>query len=433
MPDKLSHPKEVIVKQLEITTANGDVIDMIQIPFHVMVFEDLFNNVISGQIVFFDASDQLNNAPFQGQEKIKLVWKTPKPIADNFCTVEGNIVKVSNKTKLGENGPLVYDLHFISTEAIKNLITPIHRAFSGKINEMAQKVFDIMESDKEIEIESTNPAYLHKIVSPGWEPFFLLNWLAGRAVHSKKPASNFFFYETLGSGGGEKNQFYFKSIESLITEDSSNSFIGTDNFSFYKSQKNLVSPLERDPVAEMAQIEDFEILDTYDTIKNLNSGLMSSSIVSHDLLKKTINFKEFDYVKHFGQTSHLGKTPSPYNNIDYKDLSKKNILHQVVASHSEIHDNFYTDGQFYDKMLLERISALKQIKLTRLKLKLPGDSTRRVGDIIEFNVPALTKNLGFLNPDKYLRGKFLVSAVVHSFNTLEYEMNIELLKDSFNK
>ncbi len=71
-----------------------------------------------------------------------------------------------------------------------------------------------------------------------------------------------------------------------------------------------------------------------------------------------------------------------------------------------------------------------------MDIQVPGTTNINVGDIVHFTMPKYAKatNNDILDQDKYLSGRYLVSAVRHHISSIgkKHTMVLELIKDSFN-
>ena len=68
----------------------------------------------------------------------------------------------------------------------------------------------------------------------------------------------------------------------------------------------------------------------------------------------------------------------------------------------------------------------------RLNFTAPGDSTRRVGQVVDITMPTFATPSKPLENwyDKYITGKYVISAIRHSISNENYEMRVELIRDS---
>ena len=71
-----------------------------------------------------------------------------------------------------------------------------------------------------------------------------------------------------------------------------------------------------------------------------------------------------------------------------------------------------------------------------IEIVAPGTTELRVGDIVNFTLPKYAPNSknDVKDNDKYLSGRYLISAARHHVSTLNkrHTLALELIKDSFN-
>lgn len=89
---------------------------------------------------------------------------------------------------------------------------------------------------------------------------------------------------------------------------------------------------------------------------------------------------------------------------------------------------------FYEDYKLHRHSQREQLLKQVISISLSGDPRVKAGDVVEFLVPELMGKVSEEFPeelDRYLQGKYLITAVCHIIKYGSYTMNIELIKDTF--
>ena len=77
------------------------------------------------------------------------------------------------------------------------------------------------------------------------------------------------------------------------------------------------------------------------------------------------------------------------------------------------------DNFFQEDWMLHRKSLLEQMSIQRHKVRLWGDTRRRVGDVITLNIPTSQVH-GDLDDsmDKNVGGRFLITYIKHIINTI---------------
>ena len=83
--------------------------------------------------------------------------------------------------------------------------------------------------------------------------------------------------------------------------------------------------------------------------------------------------------------------------------------------------------------LLQRETQLKQLSNIRIGFRVPGDSSKHVGDVVEFDYPSHLKidNVYSGQAHHFYGGKYLITSVRHKLTQTNFETEFELAKDSF--
>jgi hypothetical protein len=144
---KLRFAGDVSVDVVTITTPSGLYYDVTPQMMGIQIFEDLFAPFITGSIIIRDSVDLLNAFPFTGQEYLEIKISTPQSPKGN---IEGKfyIYKMANREVIGDR-VVVYELHFITQEAIADLNKTVSRSFDGKVSELAKKIIE----DKDVGLQ----------------------------------------------------------------------------------------------------------------------------------------------------------------------------------------------------------------------------------------------------------------------------------------
>ena len=125
---------------------------------------------------------------------------------------------MTDRNMVGDRS-VVYQLHFISPEAIVDLNKKISKVYEGRISDIAAKlVTDTtfgLETKKKLNLEPT-PNNV-KYISNYWSPIRNLNYIAGNATNTENAASYVFFESRFG--------FNFVSLESLFKDTIKQEFV----------------------------------------------------------------------------------------------------------------------------------------------------------------------------------------------------------------
>lgn len=410
---------DVNIDSVMITTPKGVYQNVTGQTLAINIYEDIFSPFITGSLILKESFDFSNMFPLLGEEVLDLVITTPQ-IPNGKITGRFHIYKMSNKTQVGDKTTM-YELNFISIESLIDMNKKVSKVYSGKISDLIKQFIvdqvDGMESTKQYVIENTRNSI--KYISNFWNPIKNLTFLADNAI-SETQSPSFLFFEN-------RDGFNFRSLENLYKGNVVQKFVRDrytrDNFDLGGNALNITEDFKR--------IVDYDIVDSYDYIDRLRSGMLSSKLMSYDSTKKTYTVKNYSAPSRFGSQIHLNPHP----------LFSAAPVSRAVSKFFLYPRAFETFTSFGDttnaRIIQERTSFLKMAEAQKLNITVPGRCDYTVGQVVEV---FLTKNQPIKKSetqdditDKILSGKYLISAINHSIKHSGHDCMLELVKDSSMK
>jgi len=486
------------------------------------IYEDMFANSLTGSIRLVDGIGLMESVPIIGEETINIKIRTAGlkrereenvtgPFAgsqnEGIIDIKFRVVKISDITKLNE-GTMTYTLALVSEEYILNLKQKVKKTSLDPVSLEPRRVSSVVRSiykqffekgrsgvAKKIFIEPTkNPTDL---IIPNYTPFKAFNFLAGRAVSAGKHAvgSSYVFYENIKG-------FFFISMETLMAGG------GTG----YTAEAETASPEElvytppespvketyvvqpkrlrakgdnaKNVAIEMTAVDSYQFSSNFDVIENLQKGMYTNTLLTHDLVRMTYEKLEFDYfsgddqgseviideetggveVKDYAKAAkdarsfydtftHLekGRLCTPNQTALRKNTSKEEALlcfyptnfgHDVVFKEDlgsegvrgSLKSSLNIVPNRVEQWMQSRLVQSQQINNIKLNIRAAGLSTRTVGDLIEFKMPTTfvedRDGITQSQQHKYLSGYYLITKLRHHFTTEKYEIEFEAIKDS---
>ncbi len=438
-PFTTQQSKSFDVQEIEIQTYSGRTIKLNSMWVQIDIYEDLFNNCLTGQLLIKDHQNLILNGPFCGREKLKIKFKTPgrKSVTKNFYCY-----KIGPRKPETNEQSVHYTLSFVSEAFIKNQQTKVSQYYEGTIDEIIQKIGkDHLGID---EIHSSKCLHKQKFIIPNWSPLTAINWLASRAVDSENPENcNFVFFENLDGYHFHPLSWNMKQpptstpdsfIESLSR--SITTFFGSNkkgkysDFAYFPKKDRAE---ERDKEREFKNMERFILQHQFNTMEKIDSGMYGSHLLTHDIVRKKYEHHTFNYNDDFGKNDTLEDNPLVAKGND--KLSQHDMGHyKFYPKHKLLHDD-KMDNDKIETWVLKRNSQMQQVEAIRFNFTVPGDSERLVGTVVSLTIP------NFLSPsmplqnwyDKYLIGNYLIGSIRHSISRENYEMNVEVIRDSLPK
>ncbi len=399
------------------------------------IYESIDGKFLSGDMTLLDGTNAIQTLPITGFERVEFFFRTPGTDKGfDFSVKTGHPMFVySLKNRSGVNPrSQIYTLKFVSMEAIRNHQTTISQAFTGQIDQMVTDIcYNYLKTKKDLMVEDTKSN--HKFVMPRLKPTKAIEQLRKNARSLHYENSGFLFFE---NGDG----FNFKSYEGLFCKKDGSPRPVKAHYS------PKIKNIGEDPVYALQSVENFTILQQFDTLNNTANGVYASRLITHDLYNKTFEELDFDYNKEYGKQNHLeqdangGKRSDngilPFFNYDNGDTfgnkSEGKIYYQSETK--KIH-NTHELPESKD-ILQKRISQHIATNSLIIEITAPGTTELRVGDIVNFTLPkyAPFSKEDPKDNDKYLSGRYLISAARHHVSTLNkrHTLALELIKDSFN-
>ena len=282
-----------------------------------------------------------------------------------------------------------------------------------------------MESDKYFDIEETQNVY--DIVIPNWKPFDAMNWLAKRSMAENRDGANYMFYET-------RDGFHFRSLESLVEEES----VGV-----YRRRPSDVA--EGNPDEEQYRnVNQIEIVNAFDMVANIPNGMYANRLVIHDMIKRKSEILDYDYSKEYDKMIHVedNKKTNNWRLSDTQNMSGQGssmLVHESAdeltsrpLSKQTLVSRFDDTNTYYEKTLQNRISQMQQLNNIKLNITISGDTTRKVGDVLDLEIPSVETHVdGTVPMDKLYNGRYLVTALRHKIDSASHLMVMEVVKDSY--
>ena len=405
---------DVTIDKVKIITAKGFYQDVGAQVINVQFYEDLFAPFITGSLILKDSLDLVNLFPFIGEEYLELEISTPTLDKNN---IKGKyyIYKMTNREMSGDKS-VVYQLHFISVEAVVDLNKKTSRVFGDKISKMIEpfikdKTFGL-ESDKKVFIEETlnNTKY----ISNYWTPIENIMYLADTAINTNRSPSYVFFENRDG--------FYFISLERLYTNAVFQDFV----YDKYTRDDRPGGGSVRNPEKDFKRILEINIPTAFDYMDRIRSGMLSSRQVSYDVTKKTYSAKNYNMFQRFEQQKHLNKYPINSDRSIFRAASR-------IINYPKNFGNFNGFGDVTNaKSNQERISLLKLAEANKINITVPGRCDYTVGQKIKLDlkrIEPLSKKDGDTT-DKMFSGNYIIAAINHYVDKQKHECYMEIIKES---
>jgi hypothetical protein len=439
----LKYPTDYQITLLNlITPLDNGVVNLLPFMVELNLFEDIYGNTISGQILMSDALGIVSNFALNGTEFIQV--KLQKTSKDEFSLTRNfRVYKISNKVTGENNDYEVYTLNFCSEEFLLSEQYRISKAFKGKkISEIITSILkDYLKvgtgKTKPISISDTYGTY--DFVLPNKKIFETISWLSNyaRPLPTVGEGADMLFFEN-------SDGYWFKSLQELYGQQSYRTF--------KYDPKNVSDDLNQ----KLSNVYNFEVLDLFDTLSAITNGTFSNRVITIDPLTRTYKETDFNYDKYMSKAKILNKT-SVTNN--YKNRINKTMYDappanlqagtlRLVSSNSNQKKHPFIAGKptavgsdiFIESFMPNRVSQIALANYMRIKLTVPGDPMLVVGKVVNFQTFQVSptdystdKDSASRVDDPLYSGKYLITAVRHIVKNNSYITVMELCKESNNQ
>jgi hypothetical protein len=409
---------DVSFDEIRIISSNGFGQDVTNQVVAIELYEDLWSPFMSGVLALKDSLDLTNLFPFVGEEFVNIKIHTPsfegkdKTINDQFY-----IYKMTNRIAKGDRNA-IYELHFISREAIVDLNKATSKAYTGKCSDIARSIItgiDGLESKKSIVIEDTPNGV--KFVSNYWPPVKSLNYAAETASNRDGAANYLFFENRLGLN--------FVSLDYLYKGDVVQEFVQDNYMRDFTADGRTYRNVEK----EYQRIVDITIPEIFDYMDKVRSGMYANKMTNYDLVTKKYVVKTFDMLEDFTKNAHLNEFASASN----KSIRRFNAM---GFTYPKYHGNFNNFGDVTNsKTIQKRMSQLRQAEATKIQIVVPGRTDYTVGKKVRVKLNKFNPIENVDSPedtvDNMFSGNYLISGINHFINREKHQCHMELMKDSF--
>lgn len=389
----------------------AETIDIKNILTTLTIYEDLFSNYLTGDVVIEDPHNLLAKMPIIGQEYLKLTYTDEYPETSPKIDIFFNIVGINGRTLVGERNQ-VYQLRLASLEAIKNNNTTISKSFKGNTSDVAFKIFkDYLDSGKNMSTDASRNEV--KFVAADWTPFQTINWLAQRSVDRFENKGGFLFFET-------RFGFNFSSIHQMVQQPSMGHYVFTP--------ANLAATKKG-----TRRIINYSVLSSFDTLEKMQDGSLGSTVHSVDYTSKTYKTHKTDYKTYYLRSPHLENTHDKYGKPTWMYPAPINPENREVtlSQSSWIYDN--VESNFVDQWYSSYLMSIRQFETQRMSIEIEPDFDLSVGDVIDVTIPDAIATTASRDEDKLLSGKYLITAIRRTFRLDHEIMVLEISKDSFKE
>lgn len=397
-------------RSVVVTNAKKEKFDITSAVGELNIFEDMFSNTLSGNILYMDDHGGLSTIDFKSNEKLTI--ELYKSSGESETTAhEFFVYSVDNLNRI-KDGSSAFVIHFVSFESIINSNTRCYSAMNGSNSQVVNDLYKYLSSTKKLEVEETVGSY--KFVMPSITPFECINWYAGRSISSESNGSYYLFYETLKDG------FKYKCVDTLVEKEP----IATYR---YEPAGNTFL------IKDVTNIRDYEVIQVTNSLEGV-SELYTTQWVS-DSIRKKITKNVYDFVKDKKSTLNRGDslTSLSDNGFDYDLSERRDIYGSNVLVRDENRNTHSQTSTYYYDAIQPKLGAIRQYSGLKLRIFVFGNNDLQIGKTININfmkTQMFDEESKANSFDETLSGKYLITAIRYIYKANNLEMAVEVVKDT---
>ncbi len=414
------------------------------------LYEDIFEPVISGQLLITDPIALPTLGPITGQEELLIKLKTPT-IGDPDKIVEFIdqpliVTHVSNRQSIGKDIE-GYLLNFTTRQVMKDRRLRVSKSLNGTYSTIVKEMFDVSGCSKRpTYIEETSG--IKRIIASNEHPFDIIRMCAANALSTKTKSPTYMFFENIRG-------YHFRSLDSMYAQKS-----------IHKLEPKIAGTLMDKGLhtikEQLENILDYRIRMGKDTLLQTNDGIFGSKMIVWNMFDKSYSTNQYDMIKNKSEERGVnyyhknGKDFSPYSETTDKDgmnISEKpakTFLSSTSNTTGQFQpgkdSSFVLDSGSYPVSPTDDLDVKQRRKsqLNRvregvdLEVKCYGNTLLSVGDIVSCNIPTkmTVEKTASEKLDPRYSGEYLITHIRHDFSVQEdykHEMQIKLTRDSISE
>jgi hypothetical protein len=400
------------ISLIDITMKNFNGKSESILPFFIEmnIQEDIYMPCQFGNITLLDNVAFYEKFPIIGEEVITIVYKdyVHEPVIKEFF-----IYSVLSRENVNDRGQM-YTLEFCSEELLANKSQRISKSYINKeCHKIAGDAFSYLSSKKPFNCVQT--IGMQDYVAPTLHPFDIIQQMAARSITVNNEYGSVLFFEN-------KDGFNFQSIETLIKGESIDYYIG-DGKTAGIDKKFYI----------------FNNFKFVQPVNNINNSIMGS----HGTKTKTIDLFKRKMID------------NSYNNFDdgqYSEIERVNSRNPELRLQSSNYPYKSNDGQYKitidhlpdsgkttkNKTLAKRYNIISSYKNgPKIHAELPFNTDITIGKMINVNIISMNvkdvNNSPTSEQDKFMTGKYIITACRHHIKPNNSITVVELSKDSYTQ
>ena len=167
---------DVKIDEVVLITSSGEELNIKLYVGELNLYEDMFRTGLYGNLLVVDNFNLTQTYALTGDEFIRLKFSTPS-MADSEIFKTFKVYSITDRMMVNDAAKQSYIMHFCSPEIMIDALSPVHKTFSGTVDDVVKKIFENYVatsrtggnqfSTLNILGKTINQV---KFTSPGWRP-----------------------------------------------------------------------------------------------------------------------------------------------------------------------------------------------------------------------------------------------------------------------
>jgi len=381
-------------------------------------FESIYSTAASCNITLSDGSGFHEKAKLKGGEEVSINFAGR---SGDSIRMKFKVERVTDRIRAKDNLDM-YLIVGVPQEMIENHRKDVAKAYNNKkISEMVKEWHDdyVKETNtiKKDLVTNEETKGNQNYVGTGRSPTTAIRWAAKEGMSSESKASNYLYYQ-------DRDGYHFKTIDSMLK--------GSETATFSYASQNIGSAGAQD---ESKNIISFDQQQDFNELESNENGASSEHVYYYDpLVGKIDSVPKKGKRDGAGDTNHTGKD----NLTEEKPSDTGAVRSFIIAPGMSAKDSGFVKARDPNAVETKRTlpehaaqsSAALQLDNLVMNIRVPGDTSLKVGTKIRINVPSNQEGTQ-LDPRS---GVYLVTAVRHvlykEVQDVKYNCILECKSDS---
>ena len=335
--------------------------------------------------------------------------------SENKTEIGGSFVVYDIQDRRNIGGKSSAVLMLCTPDFINNAANKISRRF-GK--GMGIKIHDIVKNEILINLMKIDEKRLinfepcvnsFSFVSPYWNPFTAIRWLAAKAIPAPKgsgPAATavYAFYQT-------RSGYNFESYDKFASKEPVARMVVGHN----------PDEMEEDSDLGIIPLNQLTVESSVDLLKGLNLGSYSSNVMTLDLKDMKFEQHPFNINKYYKDVSVMNSrvTPEFYSGFDTNQTYTR--IMSKISDSALFSEGTYT--QDFTKQLSQASLREKLFYNKKVVVEFISDYFLEIGEVVQLDV---YKGTSDREQDYSVSGKYVIGKVERTFKTSQDKMTSRL-------